>query len=147
MVMSNRMQESIFVDTGFFIAIVNKDDEFHANAMNLYTALKKTLNKVKLIFTDYIFDEIMTGLKNHGVNIDAILKFGEDLLLSKYFTFYKVADAHFREAWNMFKKYKDKDWSFTDCTSFVVMNDLGIKFHLSFDAHFDQAKFQAWTPD
>jgi hypothetical protein len=141
------MGETIFVDTGFFIAIVNKDDDFHDDALNNYTALKKVLDRTRLVFTDYIFDEVMTGLKNQGIPTEEISKFGDGLLLSKYYHIYPVTDPLFRSAWTMFKKYKDKEWSFTDCTSFAVMQELGITFHLSFDEHFNQAKFQPWIGD
>ncbi len=140
------MQDVVFVDTGFFLALVNEDDDFHADAEKLHAALKNVLNKIRLIFTDYVFDEVMTGLRKSKVEAGEIAKFGDDLLSSRYYTRSPISEAGFREAWKMFKKCKDKKWSFTDCTSFVVMNELGIKFHLSFDEHFDQAKFQAWQP-
>ena len=141
------MGDTIFVDTGFFIAIVNKDDDFHDDAVKNYTALKKVLNQTRLVFTDYVFDEVMNGLKSQGISTEEIAKFGDGLLQSKYYHMYPVSDPIFRSAWAMFKKYKDKEWSFTDCTSFAVMQELGIVFHLSFDEHFNQAKFQAWTGD
>jgi len=36
---------------------------------------------------------------------------------------------------------QDKRWSFTDCTSFVLMQNLGIRKALTFDANFRQAGF------
>jgi hypothetical protein len=139
------MGETVFVDTGFFIAIVNKDDDFHNDALKIYAVLKKVLDRTRLVFTDYIFDEVITGLKSRKIPTEEISKFGDGLLQSKYYNIYPVSDPLFRSAWAMFKKYKDKEWSFTDCTSFAVMQELGIAFHLSFDEHFNQAKFQAWT--
>jgi len=47
-----------------------------------------------------------------------------------------------RAAWEVFEKFnKDKDWSFTDCTSKVVMERLGIREAFAFDHHFDQMGF------
>lgn len=37
----------------------------------------------------------------------------------------------------------DKDWSLTDCISFVVMSDAGLKEALTGDCHFEQAAFTA----
>lgn len=37
----------------------------------------------------------------------------------------------------------DKDWSLTDCISFVVMEEHGIKEALTGDRHFEQAGFRA----
>ena len=42
------------------------------------------------------------------------------------------------EAYKIFKKYKDKDFSFTDCTSFALMERKKIKKAFSFDHHFIQ---------
>ncbi len=44
-------------------------------------------------------------------------------------------------AWVLFKRYGDKDFSFTDCTSFVLMRKLGLREAPAFDGHFTQAGF------
>lgn len=41
-------------------------------------------------------------------------------------------------AWDVFRRYADKQWSFTDCTSKVVMEKLGIRKAFAFDRHFAQ---------
>ena len=45
------------------------------------------------------------------------------------------------EAWKMFQKYRDKEYSFTDCTSFVVMKRLKIQTALTLDSDFSQVGF------
>lgn len=47
------------------------------------------------------------------------------------------------KALSLFEQRPDKEWSLCDCTSFVVMQDLGITHALSTDRHFDQAGFTA----
>jgi len=46
------------------------------------------------------------------------------------------------KAWEMFKKYEDKDLSFRDCTSFILMNNLKLRKAFSFDEHFKQMGFE-----
>jgi len=46
-------------------------------------------------------------------------------------------------AFKLFTRYNDKDFSFTDCTSFVVMQKFGIPQAFTFDKHFRQMGFQA----
>jgi predicted nucleic acid-binding protein len=41
-------------------------------------------------------------------------------------------------AWQFFRRYQDKDWSFTDCTSKAVLERLGIATAFAFDQHFRQ---------
>ena len=50
--------------------------------------------------------------------------------------------AVFFEGWQLFQQYNDKSYSLTDCVSFVVMKQLGIRAALSFDKHFVQAGFE-----
>jgi len=43
----------------------------------------------------------------------------------------------------LFASRPDKDWSLTDCISFVVMQERGIADGLTADHHFEQAGFVA----
>jgi predicted nucleic acid-binding protein len=45
------------------------------------------------------------------------------------------------EAWEYFKEHRDKRYSFTDCTSFVLMKKMGIRHYIAFDERFRQAGF------
>lgn len=49
-----------------------------------------------------------------------------------------VTDADFDQAWSVFQDFADKAWSFTDCTSRVVMQRLGVDQAFAFDNHFRQ---------
>ena len=49
----------------------------------------------------------------------------------------------FDRALNFYHRHSDKEWSLTDCTSFIVMRDQGIKEALTGDKHFEQAGFVA----
>jgi predicted nucleic acid-binding protein len=43
------------------------------------------------------------------------------------------------EAWKVFEQFnRDKQWSFTDCTSYAVMRQLAIGEAFAFDHHFEQ---------
>jgi len=47
----------------------------------------------------------------------------------------------FDAAWSLFLDLPDNGWSFTDCTSFVLMENLDILHALSFDRNFSEAGF------
>jgi uncharacterized protein len=53
----------------------------------------------------------------------------------------------FGAARTFFSTRPDKEWSLTDCISFVVMNERGIGDALTNDHHFEQAGFQILLKD
>ena len=67
---------------------------------------------------------------------------GEAILYSKITRVSKVDDEVFRDAWNLFKRFKDKLWRFTDCTSFVLMKRNKLVTAFTFDEHYRQAGFK-----
>jgi predicted nucleic acid-binding protein len=55
--------------------------------------------------------------------------------------FIHVDTALFYEGWAYFQRPQDKEYSLTDCISFLVMQKLGIRRAFAFDQHFVQAGF------
>jgi predicted nucleic acid-binding protein len=49
-----------------------------------------------------------------------------------------LSEADVREVWQVFARFLDKEWSFTYCTSKVLMERLKISGAFAFDAHFRQ---------
>jgi len=49
----------------------------------------------------------------------------------------------FDKSFALFSNRDDKQWSLTDCMSFVVMENRGIRDALTPDDHFNQAGFNA----
>jgi predicted nucleic acid-binding protein len=52
-----------------------------------------------------------------------------------------VEQDRFQAAASLFRRHKDKEWSFTDCVSFAVMRELNIRDCFTTDHHFEQAGF------
>jgi predicted nucleic acid-binding protein len=52
-------------------------------------------------------------------------------------------EAHFDAGYSLYASRPDKDWSLTDCISFVLMKELGVSEALTGDHHFQQAGFVA----
>ena len=129
----------VFVDTSFLYALEDASDENHAVALEIW---KKTFkHSPRLILTSYVFDETVTLLQSklgHAKAVDV----GERLLGSALVEFIHVTPELFLAAWDHFAKHKDKGYSFTDCVSFRIMSELGIRSALAFDKHFRQAGFK-----
>lgn len=71
------------------------------------------------------------------------VKAGKSLFEHEMIPLVRVTPADERKAWEMFKRYTDKRFSFTDCTSFVLMRRLGLQAAFAFDEDFRQ--FGGWT--
>jgi hypothetical protein len=56
----------------------------------------------------------------------------------------RVGVAEWEEAWRLFQQYDDKSFSFTDCTSFILMRRLKLRDAFTFDHHFAQMGFRLW---
>jgi uncharacterized protein len=122
----------IFVDTGaWFAAFVPSDPDHVATTAWLQA------NSLALVTTDYVFDELMTLLRVRK-ELPIALKVGPMLLDQALATLEWVSPLDVREAWSVFEDYRDKEWSFTDCVSFVVIRRLGITSALAHDEHFRQ---------
>lgn len=123
---------AIFVDTGAWFARFVPSDPDHQ-------AVREWLerNRQPLLTTDYVLDELLTLLKVRGEFFRA-LEVGDAFLSQDVCTLEWVTQADVKAAWRTFSTYLDKDWSFTDCVSRVVIERLQIKTALAFDTHFQQ---------
>jgi predicted nucleic acid-binding protein len=63
---------------------------------------------------------------------------GRDLLAHNIAEVIEVTSTDLEKAFIAFSTYQDKSWSFTDCTSLVVMKRLGIGQAIALDYHFGQ---------
>jgi predicted nucleic acid-binding protein len=128
---------SIFVDIGPWFASVVPGDRRHADVM----AWLRT-NNHPLLTTGYVIDETLTLLRSRGERARAIA-LGRRFLDLAGVTIHFINELEIRRAWALFRDNPGRDWSFTDCTSKVVIDALHIKQALTFDHHF--AEFGAMT--
>ena len=130
--------KSVFVDTGYLLALELIDDQRHQAALSHWNQIKNTLPR--LVTTTYVFDEVVTFLNSKGLHSKA-MEVGNRLLKSPSVNLIHVDEDLFATAWQYFQNHDDKAYSLTDCASFVVMEKQGIRTALAFDKHFVQAGF------
>ena len=128
----------ILVDTGAWYALVDKKDPDHSAA-----AAFLRNNRIPLLTTNFIFDETVTLLRRRLGWIIAG-RFGSQLKDSRLTTLVAVQRENEERAWELFLKFKDQDFSYTDCTSFAVMGALKVDTAFSFDRHFLTMNFQVF---
>jgi len=123
----------VFVDTSAFFAIENERDRHHVEALD--TRHDLMARGERLITSDYILDEVYTLIRMR-VDHRAAVDFGESIRTSRFFRIEPVTTADFEAAWRIFRRYDDKPFSFTDCTSFALMERLKIGTAFAFDRNF-----------
>ena len=121
-----------FADTGGWFALSVTNDMNHAVALKWFARQREPL-----FTTDYVVDETLTLLRSRGQGL-AALALGQQFFDGSLATIYYLTEADIRHTWQVFTRYADKEWSFTDCSSKVVMEKLGITEAFAFDQHFRQ---------
>jgi predicted nucleic acid-binding protein len=126
----------LFVDTWGWLALADAKDPAHQKAVQIrrsHTAPRS------LVTTDYILDETITRLFARSpfgsaqLFCDRIFEAREVGMIALE----TVTPERFGRAWKLRLRYRDKPQiSFTDLTSFVVMQELSIRHVLTADAHF-----------
>jgi len=128
--------ERLFVDTSAWFAFANRKDPQH-------TRVRKALRGYpgRLVTTNYIFDETVS-LCLYRLGHQAARTAGSVLMDPETVDLVRVTAEDDRAAWNHFCNRSDQRFSFTDCTSFVVMRRLGLSLALALDDDFRAEGFQ-----
>ena len=125
----------VFVDTSAWYGLICKDDPAHAMIKRVLKAWES-----RLVTSNYVLDETLTLVRarlGHALAVKA----GETLRNPDVVDLSRVTPEDEENAWSLFVKHKDQDFSYTDCASFSVMRRLGLETALSTDHHFQQAGF------
>jgi predicted nucleic acid-binding protein len=130
---------AVFVDTGGWMACADRSDPAHVACT---TARDTTLEAGRtLITTDFVVDETLTLIR-FRLGLAAAKAWWQQIDGSTRLRWERVENARFERARALFFQFRDKDLSFTDCTSFAVMRELRLTTVLTTDAHFRQVGFE-----
>ena len=117
----------------------DESDQYHEEALQFREQVLRK-KRYEVIATSYILDETLTLIR-FRIGIKASIDFSKKLRRSEVVTIAQVSREIEEKALDLFEMYDDKDFSFTDCVSFVVMQEMGIKEAFAFDHHFNQIGF------
>jgi predicted nucleic acid-binding protein len=126
----------VFADTFYFLALLNKSDEAHAKARERSASIDK------LITTDWVLTELADGLASSR-HRNMFVQTRQELLADADVQVVPLDMQIYGEGIELYAKRPDKEWSLTDCISFVVMRREAITEALTGDHHFAQAGFVA----
>jgi predicted nucleic acid-binding protein len=129
----------IFVDTVFWIALLDRRDALHARAVKWRGFLKA--KSCPIVTTEAVFWEWLNASGAPPLRVRAVQSYRychADPLIT-------VVD--FEKGWvdgavRLYEARRDKEWSLTDCLSFGVMERRGLRQALTTDHHFGQAGFE-----
>ena len=128
----------IFVDTSAWFALYEPAEVRHGAARRFFE--REQRRSIELFTSDYILDESLTLIR-FKINHAAALAFGRKILGSHLTHLIEVNRSIRDKAWEYFRRHSDQSYSFTDCTSFVLMRQLHIRCAFAFDDHFRHVGF------
>ena len=125
----------ILVDTSAIFALIDRGDSFHPTAKNVLSELHR--RRISPLMTNFIVAESHALLLNRlGAGL------ARDWLFRNVWPVERVTDDDEARAHAVIRQYADKTFSYTDATSFAVMDRLRLKAAFAFDPHFRQYGFQ-----
>jgi len=130
--------KALFVDTSGWVACADEMDPLHHQAVAARDAWLETGGL--LLTTDCVADETLT-LISLRLGLDAAEAWWRQVDGSSRLRWEFISVARADKARTLFFRYRDKAFSFTDCTSFAVMRELRLHEALTTDHHFAQAGF------
>jgi uncharacterized protein len=127
--------KAVFVDTGGWMACADGADPAHAQCR---AARDGALEGGRtLITTDFVVDETLTLIR-FRLGLSAADAWWRQVDGSARVRWERVESDRFELARQLFFRYRDKDLSFTDCTSIAVMRELKLTTVITTDRHFQQ---------
>lgn len=133
------MSQPVFVDASAWVAITNRKDRNHQEAVQIFRRLLES--PTLLITTTWTSYEALTIVKSRLGYSQAERLW--DRVKSRAVVDLIWIDEHIeRESLKVFWHYKDKTWGVVDCSSLVVMKSVGCRQAFAYDGHFLEASRQ-----
>jgi predicted nucleic acid-binding protein len=122
----------IFIDSCYFIGLVEKNDQWHKKAVSLLDHFKNET----VVISEYVLSEVITevGKRSGGKKANTVFNY----FLENCHIVYSNPDMILQTE-RIFLKY-DGTISFVDAMSLRIMENYQIKKIISFDSDFDKIK-------
>jgi predicted nucleic acid-binding protein len=130
----------VFLDTAFAIALVVPRDAPHSVAVGVANQLK--VERTRMVTTWAVILEIGNALSRARYRSVAVSLL-DSITENRDLEIVPFSERLVEDSFALFRARDDKEWSLTDCMSFVVMEDLGLTDALTTDRHFEQAGYRA----
>ncbi len=131
--------KGLFVDTAGWMMLADANDPLHGPSRGARDGWLE--DGGVLVTTDYVLDETLTLLRVR-LGLDATERWWNLVEGSARLVWEWIDSVRADRARQWFFRWRDKQFSFTDCTSFVVMKERRLAVALTSDRHFRQAGFR-----
>ena len=130
------MKSAIFIDTSYFLALVNKRDKYHQAATTVAAQIEPPF-----ITSNAVLLELGNALArppHRRLGIHALRQIYADAQIEIVYLDEKLLAETIR----LYQARPDKAWGLIDCASFVIMQQRDLREALTADKHFEQAGFK-----
>ena len=125
----------VFVDTSAVFALLDRSDLCHGPARDVLGDLRR--RRIGPLLTNFVVAE------SHALLLSRLsADIARRWLLDNVWPIERVSEDDESRARAILTQYTDKTFSYTDATSFAMMERLGLKTAFAFDPHFRQYGFQ-----
>jgi len=131
--------ERVFADTSYWIALLNPRDELHQTA----STTSRDYSPGQIVTSEMVLTGFLNSFSDYGPRLRqaAATAVGALREASEIVIFPQTTQL-FEKALQRYRDMADKNWSLTDCASFVIMEEEKLTAALTHDRHFAQAGFQ-----
>ena len=133
--------KAFFTDTFYYVALLDRKDDFHERVAEFTEGFTGFF-----VTTRWVLAEVGNALAGtrHRATVANFLR---DIETDPSVKVIADSDALYARGVSLFGGRSDKEWSLTDCISFVVMKDEDLIEALTRDHHFTQAGFREMFAD
>jgi predicted nucleic acid-binding protein len=125
----------LFVDSGFYIAWLNPDDELHPLAVPWMQR-----QDLRVVTSEFVLLEVAARLSQPPLRSHFSLLL-QRVRLDRNTRLVRSSQGLFNDAAELYAQRPDKGWSLVDCSSFILMQRFKLKDALTPDHHYEQAGF------
>lgn len=127
----------VFADAVFWIALVVRQDQYHARAQELARLIGGRIVTSRPVLLETLNFLGSPARRMTGAALLEQVQSRSDIFVEP------LSDDLWRGAVALYRSRLDKGWGLTDCTSFVTMQKYRLVDALTADEHFAQAGFNA----
>jgi len=129
----------IYVDSSYWIALINRNDQFHEKA----SEINKSMDDYYLFSTEEVLIEFLNFFSEKGAHSRSVaFKYVIYILSKPRIQILEQSHTSFAAGLNLYFNRKDKDYSMVDCISMETMRRQNVDEILTWDKHFSQEGFK-----